>query len=153
MITAKNKFVTKTIENYQYSNNYETENFLLRPTFNTRKNNIVELSKLDSDNLEIPYKTNQLLVDNIVSLDNIIQSNSGRGFSFLPKSSRTDNDNFKYNKEKNQNIRFDFLYKSQDPKNIEINLPRGESTRKENSNSLIIDVINRDKTNIIFEYE
>lgn len=172
MNNPKDKFITRNnIENYEYTNKYNSDNLLLKPIFNSKYNNKVELSDLDPIHSNYEIK-NKIITDTVNLPSKSIMFDyqnisAGRGFSNLnlsddiySKSSRNDNDMFKRKQEGTTISRFAYLHRNiQDPRNIVLDdLPRGgECTRKQDP--IKIDTMrhlnvntNTPANNIIFDY-
>jgi hypothetical protein len=180
MNNPKDKFITRNnIENYEYINKYDSNNVLLKPIFNSKHNNKVELSNLDTIHGNYEIK-NKIINDTLHGSQNEINNSgdlpksimfdyqnisAGRGFSNLKlsddmygKSSRNDNDMFKRKQEGTTISRFTYLHRNvQDSRNIVLDdLPRGgECTRKQDP--IKIDTmrhlnVNTSTNNIIFDY-
>lgn len=139
----KEKFIIKK-ELKNFNINYDMDNSLLKPIFNSKEKNKIELiNNINPTNYDITYKNNTNKIEDTSRFYFSNQTNgAGRGFGNLNisndihfgNSSRNDNDEWKQYKEGVIIDRFEFIDKNiQNPNHIVMdNLPRGGiSTRKQ----------------------
>jgi hypothetical protein len=141
-IKPKEKFIVKQ-ELKNYNINYDADNSLLKPIFNSREKNKIEMNnELNPTNFNLQYN-NKI---NLKDTTNFYYSNqtigAGRGFGnhdtsndiHFGRSSRDDNMEWKQYKEGITIDRFEFIDKNiMNPKHIVMDdIPRGGvSTRKQ----------------------
>ena len=61
-IKPKEKFIVKQ-EFKNFNIKYDADNTLLKPIFNSKDKNSVELTKLAPDDFNVPYNTKKKLID------------------------------------------------------------------------------------------
>ena len=157
-IGPKEKFIVKE-EFKNYNINYDADNLLLKPIFNSKIKNKVELNnEINPANFKLPYNNNNNNKNNIDDKTNFYFSNqsigAGRGFGNLDtsnaihfgRSSRDDNQEWKQYKEGVTIDRFEFIDSNiMNPSHHVMDIPRGGvSTRKQ--------INNDNDTKITFNY-
>jgi hypothetical protein len=156
-IKPKEKFIIKQ-ELRNYNINYDADNSLLKPLFNSKEKNKIELkNEINPMDFNLQYNTNLKLEDKTQFYYTNQSVGAGRGFGNLEvsneihfsNSSRFDKQEWKQYKEGIIIDRFDFIDKNiQNPKHLVMDdIPRGGvSTRKQ------LNIENDNKTKIIFNY-
>jgi hypothetical protein len=157
-IKPKEKFIIKQ-ELRNYNINYDADNSLLKPLFNSKEKNKIELNnEINPSNFNLQYNSIKSNLEDKTQFYYMNQSiGAGRGFGDLEvsneihfgNSSRDDKQEWKQYKEGTIIDRFDFIDKNiQNPKHLVMDdIPRGGvSTRKQ------FNLENDNKTKIIFNY-
>jgi hypothetical protein len=140
-IKPKEKFIVKQ-EFKNFNIKYDADNTLLKPIFNSKDKNSVELTKLAPDDFNVPYNTKKKLIDTDIFYYSNQSNGAGRGFGNLDtsnqmhfgNSSREDRMEWKQYKESIVMDRFEFIDKEiMNPKHhVMDDIPRGGiSTRKQ----------------------